>query len=56
MKNYEIKIYALGGTFKKTISVTERVNNISFSSQINGGQGEATIILNASFADSSYSI
>jgi hypothetical protein len=56
MKNYEIKIYQLDGTFKKTVSVTERVNNISFSSQINGGQGEAQIVLNTSFADSSYTI
>jgi hypothetical protein len=48
MKRYEYKLYDRAGTFK-TVLTPLVTNQIRFSSQINGGQGEMTIDLNINF-------
>jgi hypothetical protein len=48
MKRYEYKLYDRAGTFK-TVLTPLVTNQIRFSSQINGGQGEMTVDLNINF-------
>lgn len=51
-KNYNIKIYSLAGTYIRTLPPSVIMTGVSFSSQINGGQGEARIQLAIPFATS----
>lgn len=53
-KKFEIKVYGLDWTFKRTLKGTERMSDFSFSSQINWGQGEVNIELNKDFWDLTY--
>lgn len=50
-KEYSIKVYALDGTFIKTIRKDLIMNEVSFSSKTNGGQGECTIELSLPIDD-----
>lgn len=53
MKGYNIKVYTLGGAFIKTLNQTLIMSDLSFNSQINGGQWELRIRLNLPFSNSS---
>lgn len=44
-KNYNIKVYTLAGTYIRTLSPGVVMTGVSFSAQLNGGQGEARIRL-----------
>lgn len=37
-KQYNIKVYSLSGVYQKTLSQNIIISDISFSSQIDGGQ------------------
>lgn len=39
MKTFEVKLYDSSGTFKKQINPTNITSQISFSEELNGGQG-----------------
>lgn len=44
-KQYNIKVYNLSGVYQKTLSQKVIMSDISFSSQIDGGQGELRVSL-----------
>lgn len=44
-KQYNIKVYTLTGVYEKTLSQSVIMSDISYSSQINGGQWELTVSL-----------
>lgn len=54
-KKFEIKVYWIDWTFKNTLKWSERITDISFTSQINWWQGESTIELNKPLEDTTYS-
>lgn len=43
MKNYEIKIYDIDGTFIKTVEQDNIISNISFTGAINSGNSEVRV-------------
>jgi hypothetical protein len=49
-KNYNIKVYNLAGAYLRTFSPASIMNEVSFTSQINGGQGEFRALINIPFA------
>lgn len=51
-KNYNIKIYTLAGTYVRTLPPNVVMTGVSFTAQINGGQGEARIQLAIPFSTS----
>lgn len=51
-KNYNIKIFTLAGVYVRTLAPSVVMSGVSFTSQINGGQGEARIQLAIPFATS----
>lgn len=54
MIRYDIKTYNKDGTFKTTINPNCVMNDISFSENVNGGQGQLTLNLALSFGDNSF--
>lgn len=54
-KSFEVKIYAVDGTFKSTLKTTERISDIRFASSINSGQAECEIELDRAWESSAYS-
>lgn len=54
-KSFTVKVYWINGAFKKTLSWKEVIDCFEFSSQINGGQGEWTLVLNKEFGDTEIS-
>lgn len=42
-KSYTVKIYSITGTYLKTLAPTQIMNEVTFTSRINGGQGECVI-------------
>lgn len=51
-KNYNIKIYTLAGSYVRTLPPNVVMTGVSFTAQINGGQGEARIQLAIPFSTS----
>lgn len=51
MKNIEIKVYNLDGTFKETLKSGDKVSDFRYSWAINQGQGQAEMELNRPFSD-----
>lgn len=49
MKNYNVKLYDLLGTYLRTFSPNEIMSEISFSAQTDGGQGELRLKLSYSY-------
>ena len=54
MIRYDIKTYNNDGTFKMTINPNCVMNDISFTENVNGGQGQMKLNLAVSFADNSF--
>ena len=54
MIRYDIKTYNKDGTFKTTINPNCVMNDISFTENVNGGQGQLLLNLALSFADNSF--
>lgn len=44
-KNYNIKVYTIAGKYVRTLSTGVVMTGVSFSAQLDGGQGEARIRL-----------
>lgn len=44
-KNYNVKVYSLAGVYLRTLAPSVVMSGVSFTSQINGGQGEARMQL-----------
>lgn len=53
MKNIEVKIYNLDGTFKETLKSNDKVSDFSYTWAINEWQGESEIELNRPFSSTS---
>lgn len=53
MKNIEIKVYNLDGTFQETLKSNDNLSDFSYSWAINEWQGECEIELNRAFSDTS---
>lgn len=53
-KSFEIKAYLPDGTLVRTVRANERMSDVSFSWQLNGGQGVLAVELNVPFADTQY--
>lgn len=53
-KSFEIKTYALDGTFIGTMDRSERVSDVSYSFQIDGGQTEFSIELDKEWQSAQY--
>jgi len=51
MKNIEVKVYNLDGTFKETLKSSDKVSDFRYTWAINEWQWEAEIELNRSFSD-----
>lgn len=54
MIRFDIKTYNKDGTFKTTINPNCVMNDISFTENVNGGQGQLTLNLALSFGDNSF--
>jgi hypothetical protein len=54
MKEYQIKVYNMMGVYKKTINPLTVKNGISFSMNINGGQGELRLELDERIINNEY--
>ena len=54
MKTYQIKTYNLDWTFKDTINPNDILNEVAFTSNINGGVWQLTIETKYSITDNSY--
>ncbi len=48
-KNYNIKIYTTAGAYVRTLPPSVVMTGVSFSAQVDGGQGQATIKLSIPF-------
>lgn len=54
-KAYEVKIYAVDGTYKSTLKTGERITDLRFSNPLNSGQGECEIELDLPISSTAYS-